>query len=594
MKSFASLLHRVVELVVTAGEMIKADFYRTNGPRGSGETALVDTEVEEFLRRELSTLTPNWSIEGEELPYQRGPDPNYCWVLDPQDGTSAFLRGFRGSSVSVGLLEKNVPVLGVVHAPLYPNDRGDMICGARGVGLFRNGIKQLRKASTQKLSAADVVAVSQDADHKVEYNLETLTPARYLALPSVAYRLALAAVGEVRAGMSLAPLRTLDIAAGHALLSLSGRALQQLGRTDDPSVRYDSQSGIHGVIGGDSQAVAELTPWRWERFGPKAGTPLTTPSHRLKCSGLALSRAQGCLLGQLAGDSLGSLVEFQSEARIRQSGVCLDALVDGGTWNTLAGQATDDSEMSLALARQLLRDGGFQTENVRGAYSRWLKSRPFDVGNTVREGILGNPNPSSQANGSLMRCSPLGLAFTVDQLEHIAPQESALTHVHSLCCECCLVFTQTISRAVEGFTAKEAFEEATNSASDEVKALLEASRSAPPAEFQHQMGWITIAFTNAFYHLYHETPLVEAVVGTVQKGGDTDTNAAIVGALLGAFQGYQSLPAQWRNSILSCRPHQFNKASQQPRPLEYWPVDVLVLAEQLVSLRKNSAQNATF
>lgn len=51
-----------------------------------------------------------------------------------------------------------------------------------------------------------------------------------------------------------------------------------------------------------------------------------------------LARAKGCLLGQLAGDSLGSLVEFQSPEEIRRSypdGVREPA--DGGTWNTIAG-----------------------------------------------------------------------------------------------------------------------------------------------------------------------------------------------------------------------------------------------------------------
>jgi hypothetical protein len=61
-----------------------------------------------------------------------------------------------------------------------------------------------------------------------------------------------------------------------------------------------------------------------------------------------LERAQGCLLGQLAGDALGSLVEFQTPEQIRREypdGV--QKLADGETWNTIAGQPTDDSEMAL-------------------------------------------------------------------------------------------------------------------------------------------------------------------------------------------------------------------------------------------------------
>ena len=64
----------------------------------------------------------------------------------------------------------------------------------------------------------------------------------------------------------------------------------------------------------------------------------------------ALSRGQGYLLGQLSGDSLGSLVEFRDTEWIRAvypDGV--RELADGGTWDTIAGQPTDDSEMAFPL-----------------------------------------------------------------------------------------------------------------------------------------------------------------------------------------------------------------------------------------------------
>jgi len=76
-------------------------------------------------------------------------------------------------------------------------------------------------------------------------------------------------------------------------------------------------------------------------------------------------RAQGCLLGQLAGDALGSLVEFQSPSEIRRSypdGV--RKLADGGTWNTIAGQPTDDSEMALLLARRLVKNGSYEFQKL--------------------------------------------------------------------------------------------------------------------------------------------------------------------------------------------------------------------------------------
>src|SRR5690606_24366886 len=122
-----------------------------------------------------------------------------------------------------------------------------------------------------------------------------------------------------------------------------------------------------------------------------------------------LQRARGALLGQLAGDALGSMVEFQCASFIR-------ALFPAGireigpspVWGTIPGQPTDDSEMALALARTLAARG-FDLEAIRAAYVEWLDSGPFDVGRTTRLGLRGQPQPESQANGGLMCASPLGI-----------------------------------------------------------------------------------------------------------------------------------------------------------------------------------------
>ncbi|MCR4392683.1 MAG: ADP-ribosylglycohydrolase family protein [Candidatus Acetothermia bacterium] len=78
-------------------------------------------------------------------------------------------------------------------------------------------------------------------------------------------------------------------------------------------------------------------------------------------------RAQGYLLGQLAGDALGSLVEFQhaQETRERYPQGVRD-LAAGGVWGTIAGQPTDDSEMALALAQTLVRQGSFDPSSTVG------------------------------------------------------------------------------------------------------------------------------------------------------------------------------------------------------------------------------------
>ncbi|MGF1643332.1 MAG: ADP-ribosylglycohydrolase family protein [Thiotrichales bacterium] len=315
-----------------------------------------------------------------------------------------------------------------------------------------------------------------------------------------------------------------------------------------------------------------------------------SPTDRL----VPLSRAQGCLLGQLAGDALGSLVEFQSPERIRlgyPDGVRM--LADGGTWSTLAGQPTDDSEMALLLARVLTeteRDV-YDAVAARKAYRFWLDSGPFDCGMTIATGLRGTPNPDSQANGAMMRVSPLGIYGARRPLATVADwasQDAALTHPNPVCVQANALFTMAISHAVAtGCEASELYQCVTRWAGDRAvePALLDAIEGAaddPPTNYMRQQGWVLIAFRNALWQLLHAPNLEAGVVDTVMRGGDTDTNAAICGALLGAVYGRDAIPAQWVDRVLNCRPKAGHPGVHRPRPECFWPVDALTLAERLL------------
>jgi len=76
----------------------------------------------------------------------------------------------------------------------------------------------------------------------------------------------------------------------------------------------------------------------------------------------------------------------------------------------------------------------------------------------------------------------------------------------------------------------------------------------------------------------------EALVATVGQGGDTDTNAAIAGALLGAAHGREAIPLRWIFAVLSCRPLA-ESGALRPRPGEYWPDDILELSKALLLAR---------
>ena len=305
-----------------------------------------------------------------------------------------------------------------------------------------------------------------------------------------------------------------------------------------------------------------------------------------------LSRAQGCLLGQLAGDSLGSLVEFLAPDDIRREypkGV--RELADGGTWNTIAGQPTDDSEMALLLARMLADQGRYDPDEARNAYMFWLDSGPFDCGMTVAGGLRGRSNPDSQANGAMMRISPLGIFganHDAGLVAEWARQDAAITHPHPVCQQANALFTMAIAHAIRrGCDGRGLYEQIVTWAEDMKVdgSLLEAVRGAaesPPADYVRQQGWVLTAFRNALWQLLNATNLEEAVVDTVMRGGDTDTNAAICGAILGAVHGRDAVPDQWVDSLLNCRPAAGQPNVRRPRPECFWPVDALELAERLL------------
>jgi ADP-ribosylglycohydrolase len=305
-----------------------------------------------------------------------------------------------------------------------------------------------------------------------------------------------------------------------------------------------------------------------------------------------LARAQGCMLGQFAGDALGGLVEFQSAEQIKAkypNGV--RELADGGTWNTIAGQPTDDSEMALMLARSIVDNGGYNASAVHEAYRFWLDSGPFDCGGTVSAGLRGTPNHASQANGALMRVSPLGIFgahHDVATVAKFARQDAALTHPHPVCLQANALFAGAIARAIRSGANRESlyvsmllWAHAWN-VEPALLHVIERARLETPEDYVRQQGWVFIAFQNALWQLLHAPTLEEGVVDTVMRGGDTDTNAAICGALLGAVHGRDAVPKQWREAVLNCRPQEGQRGVHRPRPECFWPVDALELAERLL------------
>ncbi|WP_157764836.1 ADP-ribosylglycohydrolase family protein [Acidovorax delafieldii] len=91
-------------------------------------------------------------------------------------------------------------------------------------------------------------------------------------------------------------------------------------------------------------------------------------------------------------------------------------------------------------------------------------------------------------------------------------------------------------------------------------------------------GFVRIAFFHAFHHMLRSTPFIDALQNVLGYGGDTDTNACIVGGLVGARVGLFGIPRQTIEAVLSC-----DTSKGRPRPSWLSPQDASELAQRILN-----------
>jgi histidinol-phosphatase len=149
------LLDFSLALALEAGEIANNYFRRTFTPERKADNSFVtvaDREAERHLRNSIEQVFPDDAILGEEEGEKPGSSQRR-WILDPIDGTYAFVHGVPFYGVMIGLEAEAEPLLGVVHLPAL----NETIYAARGLGCFWND-KPARVSSTPDLDSALLLA----------------------------------------------------------------------------------------------------------------------------------------------------------------------------------------------------------------------------------------------------------------------------------------------------------------------------------------------------------------------------------------------------------------------------------------------------
>ncbi len=277
-------------------------------------------------------------------------------------------------------------------------------------------------------------------------------------------------------------------------------------------------------------------------------------------------RARGALLASAAGDALGAGYEFTTPGPDVSIG-----MIGGGPFGFEPGEWTDDTSMAIAVA-QAAASADLRTrrglDEVAAGFMRWFAGGPKDVGNQTRAVLSAEPSSAldmrsvafslrgrTGGNGSLMRTGPVALGY-LDDLDGCvvaARAVSELTHADPRATEACGLWSYAIGYAITtgSFDGPADYLDriAPQGEREFWAPLLRIAETGTPADFPNN-GWVVHALQTAWWAIAGASGegadhLVNALERCIRAGHDTDTTAAIAGALLGARWGASVVPREW-------------------------------------------------
>ncbi|MDD2364801.1 MAG: ADP-ribosyl-[dinitrogen reductase] hydrolase [Desulfuromonadaceae bacterium] len=264
-------------------------------------------------------------------------------------------------------------------------------------------------------------------------------------------------------------------------------------------------------------------------------------------------RARAAFIGMAIGDALGATVEFMTASEIASKYGIFRDIIGGGWLRLKPGQVTDDTEMALCIARAIVKNQGWSLEAVADNFAAWLKSRPIDCGDTCRKGIRAYilngqlespPNKWDAGNGAAMRILPAVLFSIPDDelLKKYVIEQAHITHNNPVSDAACICLGELLHMAICGAEKTRLLRHVDGLVSRFPTFKYDPYRGLAT-------GYIVDTFQTVFHWFFRARTFEEALVGTVNQGGDADTTGAICGMLAGAYYGMENIPKRWTKKM---------------------------------------------
>lgn len=287
-------------------------------------------------------------------------------------------------------------------------------------------------------------------------------------------------------------------------------------------------------------------------------------------------RVFGVLFGQAVGDALGLGTEFMSREDVAWHypeglGRYEQIIQDAHRRRWKPGDWTDDTEQMTMILDSLLETGRADVRDIGRRIYNWVVHARGEGGGMTVEAVLKHPRFAEDphaaaqavweksgrriaANGGVMRTSVLGLWDFDDPARIRANAEAAckVTHFDPRCVGSCVAVSLLVNALVHGRLADETLlKEIRNAIAgydarlDEAFALAEhADPSALELDEDEAIGYTLKPLAAGLWALRHASSFEDGLLRVVAQGGDADSNAAVVGALLGARDGLRAIPTR--------------------------------------------------
>jgi len=295
---------------------------------------------------------------------------------------------------------------------------------------------------------------------------------------------------------------------------------------------------------------------------------------------ITLEQIKAVMIGHAIGDALGVPVEFCDREELIENPV-ID-MRGFGTYPVPAGSWSDDTSMSIAALDSLAK-GTINLQEIMDNFVEWVEEgkytptgTSFDIGRTCLQAIraylisnntseCGQVGEYSNGNGSIMRIHPFSLfaiakGMTLGKSLDIVREGSVLTHAHPRSIYGCGIYSMVLWDILRGAdkasipstieNASVLFDGIYPEESEHYEWAFYKKLTTKTEDELSGSGYVVNTLEAALWCLLTTNSYKECVLKAVNLGEDTDTVAAIAGGLAGALYGYNSIPQEWKDTLI--------------------------------------------